>query len=165
MNMLKAYQEAAALYRATRTGGVLNELPEIKPVIGTGDIWYMEELNLGEKTGRRFVRFNGKAKSDLFDHAALAAALVPGFCEKAEENELPVTVHEAREGKVFFSIPSRGIEYTWNGEKIEALAHPLHIGPAVPSPDGKRSVFIRDETVKSFLRDGNCFLICFATAT
>ena len=71
--MLERYRRAAAIQAQRKDGWLLNETIVPHWIPGTDQLWYARWT----PTGRRYVVVDGPtgARSDLFDHDKLAAAL------------------------------------------------------------------------------------------
>ncbi len=149
--MAERYRRAAAIQAQRNDGWLLNETIVPHWIPGTDQVWYVRQT----PSGRRYLVVDAPtgAKSDLFDHDKLAAALTKATSKPASAENLKLAaVYADHDRNLQFTYQGKPWRYSALGELTQLSAPP---GRALLSPDGKTSVS---------LKDGNLWVTDLATS-
>lgn len=157
MDMQKAYESAAELYRACSKKCVLNERPQINFIKDSLDFWYVRDvLDQQKKVQKEYVRYRAQQNQavELFCTEQLKKAIEPFLPETAEpekQEALPLENIVVEGEKLYFSLKGRAGEFVYDSAQNELirLEFALHNPQEVSSPDQTYSVFVREHNLYS----------------
>ena len=157
MDMQKAYESAAELYRVCSKKCVLNERPQINFIKDSQDFWYVRDvLNQQKKVQKEYVRYRAQQNQavELFCTEQLKKAIDPFLPETAEpekQEALPLENIVVEGEKLYFSLKGRAGEFVYDTvqNELTRLEFALHDSQEVTSPDQTYSIFVREHNLYS----------------
>lgn len=160
MDILEAYQRAAAVHEANSQKSILNETVQEYWIQGTDDFWYAKDIANGQnELGVIYTRYSYSQNKQcpLFCHKSLADLIAPRYVEKADPFKLPIEILEVNDqlDSVYFTIEGAVGEFVYyiKQNTVERLRFALHAKDVATSPDKKHTAFIRNHNI--FCRDNN----------
>ena len=148
------YQRAEALEQASFTETLVKNAVIYPNWIGNSHcFWYQRSSSKGKQF--RVVNASETTNYPVFDHALLASALSTQVKQRVDENHLPISelniefldesVESPSIGHIEFSAFDRRWVYDSNTETCREI--PTLPTYCLPSPDGKKAVFLRDSNL------------------